>query len=96
MGVGEMWAWATNVYLNGNFTGNNWNEASYQFTWWYNSTDGKYYMPVYATGSTQYFRLWTNNHVGPAANNSTITTSGEAASSYSEKQLDIYRQRRYY
>lgn len=81
-----MWAWATNVYLNGNFTGNNWNNATYQFTWWYNGTDGKYYMPVYATGSDQYFRLWTNNHCGPASDNTTIdeTSDGNAASSYSE------------
>ena len=84
LGVGQMWAWATNVYLNGDFTGGNWNKATYQFTWWYNGTDGKYYRPVYATGSTQYFRLWTNNHVGPASNNTTITTSGSSASSYSE------------
>lgn len=84
LGVGQMWAWATNVYLNGNFTGDNWNKATYQFTWWYNSTDGKYYMPVYATGSTQYFRLWTNNHVGPSTNNTAITTSGSSAASYSE------------
>lgn len=84
LGVGQMWAWDTNVYLNGNFTGNNWNQATYQFTWQWNSTDGKFYIPVYATGSTQYFRLWTNNHVGPSTNNSIITTSGEAASSYSE------------
>lgn len=84
--VGKAWAWATNVYLNGNFTGNNWNNATYQFTWWYNGTDGKYYMPVYATGSDQYFRLWTNNHCGPASDNTTIDekSGGNAASSYSE------------
>ena len=86
VGIGNAWGWDTNVYLNGNFTGNNWNNASYQFTWWYNSTDGKYYMPVYATGSAQYFRLWTNNHVGPSSNNSEIdeTSGGEQASSYDE------------
>ena len=85
-GVGEMWAWDTNVYLNGNFTGDNWNKATYQFTWWYNSTNGKFYIPVYATGSDQYFRLWTNNHCGPALDNTTIdeTSGGNAASSYDE------------
>ena len=86
VGVGSAWGWATNVYLNGNFTDNNWNDASYQFTWWYNSTDGKYYQDVYATGSTQYFRLWTNNHCGPETNNTVMLPGGDggAASSYSE------------
>ena len=86
VGIGNAWGWGTNVYLNGNFTGNNWNNATYQFTWWYNSTDGKYYKPVYATGSAQYFRLWTNNHVGPDSNNSEIdeTSGGEQASKYEE------------
>lgn len=89
--VGTAWAWATNVYLNGNFTGDNWSGSSaysstYQFKLQYNSTDGKFYIPVYATGSAQYFRLWTNNHCGPATNNTEIDAGddGCAASSYDE------------
>ena len=91
MAIPELWAWATNVYLNGNFTGDNWSGSSaysstYQFTLQYNSTDGKFYIPVYATGSDQYFRLWTNNHCGPATNNTEIDAGddGCAASSYDE------------
>ncbi len=89
--IGMAWAWATNVYLNGNFTGDNWSGSSaysstYQFKLQYNSTDGKFYIPVYATGSAQYFRLWTNNHCGPATNNKEIDAGddGCAASSYDE------------
>ena len=84
--IGMAWGWATNVYLNGNFTGDNWNNATYQFTLQYNSTNGKFYIPVYATGSAQYFRLWTNNHCGPATDNTEIDAgdAGNAASSYDE------------
>ena len=86
--VGMAWAWATNVYLNGDFTGGNWNDytSTYQFKLKYSGTDGKFYLPVYASGSAQYFRLWTNNHCGPATNNTEIDAGGDgnAASSYEE------------
>ena len=89
--VGTAWAWATNVYLNGDFTGGNWSgstaySSTYQFKLKYSGTDGKFYLPVYASGSAQYFRLWTNNHCGPANDNTEIDAgdAGNAASSYDE------------
>ena len=88
MSVGQAWGAATNVYLNGDFSVGGWNSynSNDQFTAVYNSTDGKFYQDVYANGTTQYFRLWTNNHCGPTTNNTEMKVGdgGAQANSYEE------------
>ena len=65
LGVGEMWGYTT-VYLKGDMT--DWYTCP-SFSWWYESTNGKFYIPVYTSGSGQHWRLYTNNEVSPYTNN---------------------------
>ena len=67
--ITQMWAYPA-FYLLGNYTGNNWTSSTtdYHILGWYNvdnSESGKYYVDVYADGSSQHFRLYSNNHYGP-------------------------------
>lgn len=55
-GIGQMWGWG-DIYLNGNFTENNWDSKSWQITYALNS--GSYtFLPLYTTSGDKYWRLY--------------------------------------
>jgi len=74
--INTAWGADVGIYLNGNFTGNNWDKATYQFSWVYNSQGDKVYQDVYATGSAQYFRFWTNNSCEAPSDNKEMNCDG--------------------
>ncbi len=75
MAIPQVWAW-TPIYFNGNFTGNNWNGATYQINYELEeSNSGHYFYPFY-NGSTgnKYWRLYAekdyvNYQLSPSSNN---------------------------
>ena len=82
MGVSNAWAWQS-WHLYGNYQGS-WNTNDKQNL---SGTieDGKYFISVYHPGTTQYFRLYSNNHYGPTSTKA-LPSAGEEGGYNGETQ----------
>ena len=75
----QAWAGYTWLGIYGDVTGG-WNSSNRkQFTYWYGNSDGKFYMDFYMPANTnKYWRLYTNNDLGPSGSSKQIKVGDTA------------------
>ncbi|MBO6074102.1 MAG: InlB B-repeat-containing protein [Paludibacteraceae bacterium] len=92
--ITQVWAW-TPVYLNGNFTENNWNQATYQVNYELEeSNSGHYFLPLYTTSGDKYWRFYqqknyNNYQLSPSTDNyvQNVGTAGYKVGKNGEKNF---------